>query len=449
MDSLTTPEQKKAVEEYKLYAAKASEIDRLSTTREKTGVFTGSYAINPINGRKIPIWAADYVLASYGTGVVMAVPSHDERDFEFATKYGLPIERVVEKLREDQDDTLPFVEYDGKLVNSEGFNGLTVTEGKKAITEYLEKNGKGNFKTTYRLRDWLISRQRYWGAPIPIIHCPKCGDVVVPEEDLPVELPYDVDFTPDGTSPLAKHEGFMNCKCPKCGGDAKRDPDTMDTFVCSSWYFLRYPDNKDSEKAWDPEIINRMLPVDKYVGGAEHACMHLLYARFFTKAFRDMGYLNFDEPFTSLVHQGTILGPDGEKMSKSRGNVVSPDEYISKYGSDAFRMYLGFGFAYIEGGPWNDGGIRSVSKYLDRVERLVDKVYSGKDENDPSKDSKEDNHLLLPGQLHAGYTRFFRCFQRLSGLGIAGSIVSPDKLDLRFHLFRQLQLLRHKLVDPS
>ncbi|MBQ4288386.1 MAG: leucine--tRNA ligase [Clostridia bacterium] len=389
VDSLTTPEQKKAVEEYKLYAAKASEIDRLSTTREKTGVFTGSYAINPINGRKIPIWAADYVLASYGTGVVMAVPSHDERDFEFATKYGLPIERVVEKLREDQDDTLPFVEYDGKLVNSEGFNGLTVTEGKKAITEYLEKNGKGNFKTTYRLRDWLISRQRYWGAPIPIIHCPKCGDVVVPEEDLPVELPYDVDFTPDGTSPLAKHEGFMNCKCPKCGGDAKRDPDTMDTFVCSSWYFLRYPDNKDSEKAWDPEIINRMLPVDKYVGGAEHACMHLLYARFFTKAFRDMGYLNFDEPFTSLVHQGTILGPDGEKMSKSRGNVVSPDEYISKYGSDAFRMYLGFGFAYIEGGPWNDGGIRSVSKYLDRVERLVDKVYSGKDENDPSKDSKE------------------------------------------------------------
>ncbi|MBR3295886.1 MAG: leucine--tRNA ligase [Clostridia bacterium] len=389
VDSLTTPEQKKAVEEYKLYAAKASEIDRLSTTREKTGVFTGSYAINPINGRKIPIWAADYVLASYGTGVVMAVPSHDERDFEFATKYGLPIERVVEKLREDQDDTLPFVEYDGKLVNSEGFNGLTVTEGKKAITEYLEKNGKGNFKTTYRLRDWLISRQRYWGAPIPIIHCPKCGDVVVPEEDLPVELPYDVDFTPDGTSPLAKHEGFMNCKCPKCGGDAKRDPDTMDTFVCSSWYFLRYPDNKDSEKAWDPEIINRMLPVDKYVGGAEHACMHLLYARFFTKAFRDMGYLNFDEPFTSLVHQGTILGPDGEKMSKSRGNVVSPDEYISKYGSDAFRMYLGFGFAYIEGGPWNDGGIRSVSKYLDRVERLVDKVYSGEDENDPSKDSKE------------------------------------------------------------
>ena len=389
VDSLTTPEQKKAVEEYKLYAAKASEIDRLSTTREKTGVFTGSYAINPINGRKIPIWAADYVLASYGTGVVMAVPSHDERDFEFATKYGLPIERVVEKLREDQDGTLPFVEYDGKLVNSEGFNGLTVTEGKKAITEYLEKNGKGNFKTTYRLRDWLISRQRYWGAPIPIIHCPKCGDVVVPEEDLPVELPYDVDFTPDGTSPLAKHEGFMNCKCPKCGGDAKRDPDTMDTFVCSSWYFLRYPDNRDSEKAWDPEIINRMLPVDKYVGGAEHACMHLLYARFFTKAFRDMGYLNFDEPFTSLVHQGTILGPDGEKMSKSRGNVVSPDEYISKYGSDAFRMYLGFGFAYIEGGPWNDGGIRSVSKYLDRVERLVDKVYSGKDENDPSKDSKE------------------------------------------------------------
>ncbi|MBQ3872174.1 MAG: leucine--tRNA ligase, partial [Clostridia bacterium] len=234
IDSLTTPEQKEAVEAYKEYASKANEIERLSTSREKTGVFTGSYAINPINGRKVPIWAADYVLASYGTGVVMAVPAHDERDFEFAGKYGLPIERVVAGKNEGQNDDLPFTDYEGVLVNSGQFDDLTVTEGKKAITSFLEKTGQAQFKTTYRLRDWLISRQRYWGAPIPIIHCEDCGDVPVPEEDLPVALPYDVDFTPDGTSPLAKHEGFMNCKCPRCGRPARRDPDTMDTFVCSS-----------------------------------------------------------------------------------------------------------------------------------------------------------------------------------------------------------------------
>ncbi len=390
IDSLTTPEQKEAVEAYKEYASKANEIERLSTSREKTGVFTGSYAINPINGRKVPIWAADYVLASYGTGVVMAVPAHDERDFEFAGKYGLPIERVVAGKNEGQNDDLPFTDYEGVLVNSGQFDGLTVTEGKKAITSFLEKTGQAQFKTTYRLRDWLISRQRYWGAPIPIIHCEDCGDVPVPEEDLPVALPYDVDFTPDGTSPLAKHEGFMNCKCPRCGRPARRDPDTMDTFVCSSWYFLRYPDNRNDKMAWDPKIINRMLPVDKYVGGAEHACMHLLYARFFVKAFRDMGYLSFDEPFLSLTHQGTILGPDGEKMSKSKGNVVSPDEYISKYGSDAFRMYLGFGFAYVEGGPWNDGGIRSVAKYLDRVERLVNKIWA----DDPSVGRTDEDRTV-------------------------------------------------------
>ena len=395
VDSLTTPEQKEAVEAYKKYAAASNEIDRLSSTREKTGVFTGSYAVNPVNGHKVPIWAADYVLASYGTGVVMAVPAHDERDFAFATKYNLPIERVVAAKNPGQDDALPFCDYEGVLVNSHAFDGLSVVEGKQAVTEHLEKRGKGGFKTTYRLRDWLISRQRYWGAPIPIIHCPHCGDVPVPEKDLPVELPYDVDFTPDGTSPLAKHAGFMNCKCPVCGADAQRDPDTMDTFVCSSWYYLRYPDNKDAKMAWDPAIINRMLPVDKYVGGAEHACMHLLYSRFFTKAFRDMGYLDFDEPFLSLVHQGTILGPDGEKMSKSKGNVVSPDTYVQKYGADVFRMYLGFGFAYIEGGPWNDGGIRSIAKYLDRVERLVDRVYAADPaQNDPAADKKDLTFVL-------------------------------------------------------
>jgi len=245
-------------------------------------------------------------------------------------------------------------------------------QARKEIVKKLNKQGRGEFKVNYRLRDWLVSRQRYWGAPIPVIHCEHCGIVPVPEKDLPVELPYNVEFTPDGESPLAKCEEFINTTCPKCGMPAKRDPDTLDTFVCSSWYFLRYPDNKNSEKAFDTEWINKMLPVDKYVGGAEHAAMHLLYARFVTKALRDMGYLDFDEPFLSLVHQGTILGPDGNRMSKSKGNTISPDDYIQEYGSDVFRMYLGFGFAYTEGGPWSDDGIKAISRFVGRLERLIE-----------------------------------------------------------------------------
>lgn len=371
VDAITTPEHKEEIEAYKLYAAKSSEIDRLSSTREKTGAFTGSYAINPINGRKVPIYIADYVLATYGTGIVMAVPAHDERDFDFATKYNLPIEQVI-KSADGASDELPYSEY-GVLCNSGAHNGLTTEEGKSAILTLLESEGKGGFKVNYRLRDWLISRQRYWGTPIPVIHCDHCGIVPVEEKDLPVLLPYDVDFKPDGTSPLLKSKTFMHAACPKCGAQGRRDPDTMDTFVCSSWYFLRYPDNKNETAPFDRDWINKMLPVDKYIGGAEHACMHLLYARFFVKALRDMGYLDFDEPFKSLVHQGTILGPDGNKMSKSRGNVVSPDALISQYGSDTFRMYLMFGFSYTEGGIWSDDGIKSVARFLDRVERMVER----------------------------------------------------------------------------
>ena len=385
---LTSEGQRKAVEDYVYETSKTNEIDRLSTSREKTGVYIGHNAINPINGKSVPIYAADYVLYSYGTGAVMGVPSHDERDFAFAKKYGLPITRVVKGV--NTDDTLPFHE-DGILVNSPGFDGMTSEEARKAILSKLAKEGKGSHKTNYRLRDWLVSRQRYWGAPIPVIHCEKCGVVPVPYEDLPVKLPHNVEFTPDGESPLKKCDEFMNVRCPVCGGEAKRDPDTLDTFVCSSWYYLRYPDAKDSKRAFDPEIINKMLPVDKYVGGAEHACMHLLYSRFITKALRDMGYLKFDEPFKSLVHQGVILGPDGLRMSKSKGNIIAPDPYVEKYGSDVLRLYLMFGFSYTEGGPWNDDGIKAIVKFFDRVERLIPKAaaFSNKTNREIGENEKE------------------------------------------------------------
>ena len=383
---LTTKEHKKEVEDYLVETSKCNEIDRLSTQREKTGVFTGSYAINPVNGEKIPIWIADYVLFSYGTGAVMGVPAHDDRDFAFAKKYNLPVKRVIE------GGELPFTEY-GTLVDSGKFSGMKSEEAKKAITQELQSEGKGSLKTNYRLRDWLVSRQRYWGAPIPIIYCPHCGTVPVPESDLPVQLPYDVDFTPDGKSPLLKHEKFMNTVCPICKAPAKREPDTLDTFVCSSWYYLRYADNKNKNAPFDKDKADKYLPVDKYIGGAEHACMHLLYARFVTKALKDMGYIDFDEPFLSLVHQGTILGPDGFKMSKSRGNVVSPDEYIEKYGADAFRIYLMFGFSYIEGGPWNEKGIEAIAKFLERVERISDIANSLK--NTPSQKQKGEREKQL------------------------------------------------------
>lgn len=370
---LTTDEQRAAVEEYRAFTSKASDIDRMSTTREKTGVFTGSYAIHPLNGRKVPIWASDYVIAGYGTGIVMAVPAHDERDFEFATKFGLDIIRVVAS-SEGAEDELPYCEKKGILVNSGEFDGIEMHAAIDAIVNKLATMNMGEKKVNFRLRDWLISRQRYWGTPIPMIHCESCGIVPVPDEDLPVLLPYDVEFTPDGESPLAKCESFMNCKCPKCGGDARRDPDTMDTFVDSSWYQLRYPDNKNDKEIFNKDLINKMCPVDKYVGGPEHAAMHLLYTRFFCKAMRDMGLLDFDEPFTSLVHQGIILGPDGNRMSKSRGNTVAPDEYVSKYGSDVFRTYLAFGFAYTEGGPWNDAGLQAIVKFISRIERLVEEI---------------------------------------------------------------------------
>ena len=398
VDKITTSEYKESVENYKEEAKKQSDIERQSLSREKTGVFTGSYAINPINNKEVPIWVGDYVLATYGTGAVMAVPAHDERDFAFASKFNLPIERVITS-KNGEDNELPYCEY-GKLVNSGEFDGLTTEEAKEKIVEKLSEVGLGSAKVNYRLRDWLVSRQRYWGAPIPIVYCEDCGTVAVPESQLPVELPYNVEFTPDGKSPLAKCDEFINTTCPKCGKPAKREADTLDTFVCSSWYQLRYPDSKNTEKAFDKDIVNKMLPVDKYVGGPEHACMHLLYARFITKALRDMGYLDFDEPFKSLTHQGLILGPDGLKMSKSKGNTISPNDYISEYGSDVFRMYLMFGFAYVEGGAWSDDGLKSVARFVDRIERYLEIAREAIEKCDNNKTTVDKAEKELNFWLH-------------------------------------------------
>ena len=391
------PEKAEEIEAYVQYAAKANDIERLSTAREKTGVFTGAYATHPLTGKKVPVYLADYVLYSYGTGAVMAVAAHDERDFAFTKKYNLPVTQVIQK--KGGETVLPFCE-DGILVNSGEFDGLSGSEARDAIAAKLNKIGKGCKKVNYRLRDWSVSRQRYWGAPIPMIHCEKCGTVPVPEKDLPVKLPYDVEFKPSGRSPLAGNEKFMNCNCPSCGGKAQRDPDTLDTFVCSSWYYLRYPEAHNDKQAFTTETANKMLPVDTYVGGAEHACGHLLYSRFITKVLRDMGYIDFDEPFKRLVHQGVILGPDGNRMSKSKGNVVSPDKYVEEFGSDIFRLYLMFGFSYTEGGPWNDDGIRSIAKFVDRMERIVEKAAS-------INPAKEKEQPLGPAEKELNYAKNF------------------------------------------
>ena len=373
---LTAASQRAAVEGYVDSTSRVSEVDRTSTLREKTGVFTGAYAVNPINGERIPIWIADYVLASYGTGAVMAVPGHDERDFEFAQKYGLPIRRVILGPDENLQAPLPsaYVE-DGPMCNSGEFDGLAGEVARERVVEYLRQWGHGEATINYRLRDWLVSRQRYWGAPIPIVHCERCGEVAVADSELPVLLPDDVEFRPTGESPLARHPSWKNTSCPKCGAAATRDTDTMDTFVDSSWYFLRYLSPHDATRPFDPKLASRWLPVHQYVGGAEHAVMHLLYARFVIKVLHRLGFVDFDEPFARLVHQGVITN-QGARMSKSRGNVVNPEGYLEEFGSDTLRAYLMFGFAYVEGGDWDDGGIAAMFKYLSRVHRFLDENLS-------------------------------------------------------------------------
>ena len=488
---LTTPEQRDAVDAYKVQASRQTEIERLSTDKEKTGVFTGAYAINPVNDQRIPIWVADYVMMTYGTGAIMAVPGHDERDFQFALKYGLPIIPVIDrtdgqakscvaagtmrqgfsralvdagisfeeeegtihvtlseqrgevdeyielahahvrpgfwtevvgaewvfifsdKLREFSSiedgreildrcrqpepelaesrtvmemlwcvpfyrDLLFHAEY-GTMINSGPFNGTPGDAAVEKVTRWLEEQDIGEADVNYRLRDWLVSRQRYWGAPIPIVYCEECGTVPVPYEDLPVELPKDAQFLPTGESPLRHHEDFLHTACPKCGGPATRETDTMDTFVDSSWYQYAYlspyyqegePVDADSSP-FDPEEAEYWAPVDVYTGGIEHATMHLIYTRFFTKVMRDMGLIDFDEPMLMLRNQGIILGQDGEKMSKSRGNVISPDELVAEYGADTVRGYLMFGWRWDQGGPWDPQGIQGVYRWLHRIWTLV------------------------------------------------------------------------------
>jgi len=372
---LTHPDRLAEVEAYVGQARRRTEIERLSTDREKTGVPLGADAINPVNGERIPIFVADYVLGGYGTGAIMAVPAHDERDFAFAQRFGLEIRRVVAAPGQPGDAPLEgaYVAHAAGevLVNSGRFSGLPADEGGKAIVARLAEQGRAELKVTYRLRDWLVSRQRYWGTPIPIIYCPKDGVVPVPYDDLPVRLPETVDYAGSGDNPLNHDEAFLRVDCPRCGGPARRETDTMDTFMDSSWYWFRYlsPDKDDGPV--DREMTDRWTPVDQYTGGAEHAVMHLLYARFFTKAMADCDLVRDREPFKRLFNQGQILGADGERMSKSRGNVQDPDELVHRYGADTVRLFLMFMGPWDQGGPWSPTGIGGVHRFLNRVWTLV------------------------------------------------------------------------------
>ncbi|MFS8910877.1 leucine--tRNA ligase [Synechococcus sp. H60.3] len=414
VEKLTTPEQQAAVKAYQAEAAARSEMERSAEDREKTGVWTGSYAINPVNQERIPIWIADYVLMGYGTGAIMAVPAHDQRDFEFARKFGLPIKLVVQPPQgevESAEDLQAAWTGEGVLMNSGPLNGIPVGKGPGQSVEraiaWLESQGLGERQVNYRLRDWLISRQRYWGCPIPVIHCPHCGIVPVPEEDLPVLLPEDVELTGRGGSPLAQREDWVKVKCPTCGAEARRETDTMDTFICSSWYFLRFSDPRNDREIFRKDLVNAWLPVDQYVGGIEHAILHLLYSRFFTKVLRDLGLLNFDEPFSRLLTQGMVQGrtyynpnksgkdrwipaalvkdpndprdPEtGEPleviyatMSKSKGNGVDPEEVLAHYGADTARMFILFKAPPEKDLEWDDADVEGQFRFLNRVWRQV------------------------------------------------------------------------------
>ena len=365
---------------------KITAVQRAQGTHEKHGAFTGRYVVNPINGEKVPVWVADYVVADYGTGAVMAVPCGDQRDFDFARAYDLPIIPIIlaeddplyDRLKDERGRAVTKVDWEeayaaeGVLVQSGAYTGMTGgkhSEGEAAVVSKLEEMGRGRRTVEFRLRDWLISRQRYWGNPIPAIHCPECGVVPVPEEDLPVMLPEDIDLAAGET--LATHEGFVNCACPVCGRPARRETDTMDTFTCSSWYYMRYTDPHNQSAPFDPATANAWMPVDQYIGGIEHAILHLLYSRFFTKVLRDMGMLDFDEPFSNLLCQGMVLDEHGDVMSKSKGNVIAPEDMIASYGADAVRAYILFMAPPDKELLWNEDGLAGLSKFLNRAWRIV------------------------------------------------------------------------------
>jgi leucyl-tRNA synthetase len=373
VERITAEAERGTVAAYIEATKRKSEIERTGTDQAKTGVFTGAYAKHPFTGEDVPVFVADYVLPRYGTGAVMVVPAHDERDFVFAKTYGLRVTTVIEPVtgtpKNDAEHELPYT-GDGVLIASGAFNGLSSGEAKKKIIDALESESKGRRQVNYHLRDWLVSRQRYWGAPIPIVYCDEHGEQPVPEDQLPVVLPDDVDFRPTGESPLARSKKFHDASCPKCGKPARRESDTMDTFVDSSWYFLRYLDPQNEAAFASKEKIDYWCPVDMYVGGAEHAVMHLLFARFFTKMLHDAGYVAFDEPFKRLKNQGLILGENGEKMSKSRGNVVNPDDVIAEHGADAFRLYEMFMGDFEQPKPWSTKGIIGQRRFLEKVWKL-------------------------------------------------------------------------------
>ena len=375
---LTGPERRSEVEAYVERASRLTELDRQAEGKEKTGAFIGAYAVNPVNDTRIPIWIADYVLMGYGTGAIMGVPAHDERDFDFARRFDLDVTPVIQPAGVELDGATMTEAYtgDGSMVHSGPFDGTPSgkegnVEGIRAVIAWLEERGIGTGKVTYRLRDWLISRQRYWGTPIPMLYCERCGIQPERDENLPVVLPDDVAFMPTGESPLKTHPSFLNATCPSCGGPAKRETDTMDTFMDSSWYWFRYLSPHRDDVPFDRAAVKRWTPVDTYTGGIEHAILHLLYARFFTKVLRDLDLLDIDEPFQRLRNQGMILGEDNEKMSKSRGNVVNPDALVAEYGADAVRTYLMFIGPWDQGAPWSYQGIEGVTRFLSRVWSLV------------------------------------------------------------------------------
>ncbi|MFO8175594.1 MAG: leucine--tRNA ligase [Longimicrobiales bacterium] len=391
---VTGAAQQEEVEAYQARAAKMDLVARQKADKTKTGVFTGAYCRNPATGESIPVWIADYVLMEYGTGAIMAVPGHDQRDFEFARTFGLPIPRVVAGPGENADTPLEEAHIgDGVLVNSGRFDGLPWREGARAIVAWLEEEGLAEARVNYRLHDWCISRQRYWGPPIPIVHCDVCGPVAVPEEDLPVVLPRVDDFKPDdsGVSPLARVESWYRTTCPECGGAARRETDVSDTFLDSSWYFLRYPSTDREDLAMDREITRKWLPVDCYIGGEEHAVLHLLYARFVTMALKDLGHLDFEEPFTRFRKHGLIIR-EGAKMSKSKGNVIVPDPIIEEYGADTFRVYLMFLGPFAEGGDYQDEGIQGPFGFL---HRLYDTVVSAEEGREPDRDVERKLHQTI------------------------------------------------------